>query len=310
MKKIFASAFTFLGATALLAACAIDPSPDSLPEKIIVAGVSLDSTKEAFESYDLLVSELSRELGIPVEYYPTDSGAAVAEAVISGRVDVALLSATGYLGVRKLVDNFDLVGVTLRIGESTPGYFSYGITPKDSSIFSLEDLSGQRVCFGQAASTTGDLLPTAALLQVGIESRFDQEPDLERINTGSSSLSFGGVRDGDCIAGFATDSFFEVLMPEQGELNPDDYRVFWKSDRVPGAPLVVRNDLPGDLSERIKSLLLDDLNKTRLVETGVCSSESQCDYLASNLWGFVAAEPSQYDFLAEACARTGYDICN
>jgi phosphonate transport system substrate-binding protein len=307
LKRVFATAV--LVSLAALAGCAAGDTSSALPEKLVVAGISLDSTKETFESYDAFVQELERELGIPVEYYPADSSSAVAEAAISGRVDVALLSPVGYLGVSKTVSNFDLIGVTLRLGATEPGYFAYGITPLDSQVQSLEDLAGQKVCFGGIGSVSQDLLPTSALLEIGLETRFDRENDLERINMGSSSLAFGGVRDGDCVAGFGTDSFFNVLMPDQGLIDPNEYRVFWSSERIAGAPLIVRNDLPGDLAEQIKEIVLNNLNKSSLVDRGICSSEEECNYLASNLWGFVEADPSEYAFIQEACQETGYEIC-
>jgi phosphonate transport system substrate-binding protein len=307
LKRMLIAAVV-ISLTALAGCAANDPS-SALPEKLVVAGISLDSTKETFESYDAFVQELERELGIPVEYYPTDSGSAVAEAAISGRVDIALLSPVGYLGVSKTVTNFDLIGVTLRLGATEPGYFAYGITPLGSQVQSLEDLAGQKVCFGDIGALTQDLLPTSALLEIGLETRFDRENDLERINMGSSSLAFGGVRDGDCVAGFGTDSFFEVLMPEQGLIDPSEYRVFWSSERIAGAPLVVRNDLPGSLTEQIKEVVLNNLNKSALVDRGICTTEEDCNYLASNLWGFVEADPSEYAFIQEACQQTGYEIC-
>ena len=307
MHRIIAPA---IAAALLLGGCTVlDASENEMPEVLRFAGVSIDATQETFEIYDTLLSELSDALGIPVEYYPTDSGPAVAEAMISGRVDIALMSVMGFLGASKTVSNIELVGVTKRLNASQPGYYSVAITKKGSGVSSLEDLRGEKVCFSAPASVTGDLLPTQALLELGIESRFDKVQDLESIMLGSSPLSFGGVRDGECIAGFGLDSSFEVYMPASGDIVPDEYDLFWRSDRVPGAPLVVNANLPGNLPQLVSETFINLLNKTSFVERGVCEDEASCEFLAQNMWGFVPASVSDYDFLLDACAETGYDIC-
>jgi phosphonate transport system substrate-binding protein len=273
------------------------------------AGTKIDSTKETFETYDLLLNELEKELGIPVEYYPTDSNPAIAEAFISGRVDIALMSVLGYLGASQTVSNVELIGVTKRLGVDLPGYYSIGITKKNSGINSIADLAGQKVCLSSPASVTGDLLPTKAMLDVGIEARFDKPQDLEVAMLGTSVLAFGSVRDGDCIAGFGLDSSFTTYMPDSGEINPDEFDIFWTSERIPGAPLVVRGDLPGGLSEKIANAFVNVMNKSSFVEMGVCTSEEDCPLLAQNLWGFVPASQEGYEFIKVACAETGYEIC-
>lgn len=303
--------FVALLSAALLVLTGCTPQVESQqePESLKFAGTRIDSTREAFEVYDLVLQELEKELGIPIEFYPTESNSAIAEAVIAGRVDIALMSVTGYLGASKLVPNLELIGVTQRLGVDQPGYFAIGITKKNSGIRSMADLAGQRVCFSSPASVTGDLLPTKALLDLGIEARFDQEQDLDVVMLGNSVLAFGAVRDDECVAGFGLDSSFTTYMPDSGEINPGEYDIFWTSQRIPGAPLVVRGDLPGDLAERIRNAFLNVINKTALVERGVCSSEEDCPLLAQNLWGFVPTDASGYDFIMAACAETGFEIC-
>jgi phosphonate transport system substrate-binding protein len=296
-------------AALVLTGCSTESQEQEMPEVLKFSGTKIDATRDTFEVYDLLLQELEKEIGIPIEYYPTDSGPAISEAFISGRVDIALMSVVGYLGATKTVDNVRLVGVSQRLGADLPGYFSLGITKKGSGISSLADLEGKKVCYSSPASLTGDLLPTKALLDLGIESRFDQEQDLEVVMLGTSPLAFGAVRDDECVAGFGLDSSFTTYMPAAGEINPDEFDVFWTSERIPGAPLVVRSDLPGGLSDKISAAFINVLNKSSLVDRGICTSEEDCNFLATNLWGFVEADPSEYDFIEEACAETGFEIC-
>lgn len=293
---------------ALIGCSAASPEPE-MPEVLKFAGTKIDATRDTFEAYDLLLQELEKEIGIPIEYYPTDSISAISEAFISGRVDIALMGILGFIGASKTVDDVKLVGVTKRLNADLPGYFSIGITRKDSGITSIADLVGEKVCFSGTGSTTGDLLPTKALLDNGIEPRFDKEQDLGVTMLGTSVLAFGSVRDGDCVAGFGLDTAFTTYMPAAGEINPEEFDIFWTSERIPGAPLVVRDNLPGGLSDKISEAFLNVLNKTALVERGICTSEEDCDFLASNLWGFVSADPSDYNFIEEACATTGFEIC-
>jgi phosphonate transport system substrate-binding protein len=296
-------------AALVLTGCSTEPQEQQMPEVLKFAGTKIDATRDTFEVYDLLLQELEKEIGIPIEYYPTDSNPAIAEAFISGRVDIALMGILGFLGTKKTIDDVQLVGVTKRLNADLPGYFSIGITRKDSGITSIADLAGEKVCLSGTGSTTGDLLPSKALLDAGIEPRFDKDQDLQAVMLGTSVLAFGAVRDGDCIAGFGLDTAFTTYMPAAGEINPDEFDVFWTSERVPGAPLVVRSDLPGGLSDKISAAFINVLNKSSLVERGICTSEEDCDFLASNLWGFVEADPSDYDFIEEACAETGFEIC-
>ncbi len=136
---------------------------------LVVGGVSNSATKhqpklEAFA--DWLAPRLKRQGIVAGAGIVVPNIGAMVELLRRGRVDIvseSVLTAMIYE---------ERAGAEILMAEwkdGRPYYQTVFIAPRKSAIFQLEDLVGRRLAFEDRGSTTGFLLPLAALLRAGLK---------------------------------------------------------------------------------------------------------------------------------------------
>ena len=174
-----------------------------------------------------------------------------------------------------------------------PGYFSQAIVPEDSDIETLEDFAGKTVCFVDPSSTSGYLFPSYNLMQAGI----DPETDITPVFVGKHDVSVQKVSEGrECDAGFAEES--EVVKT-------DAVRVIAETI-VPGAPIVLSDTLPADLTAQLRELLVD-ITVDDIIDAGIESADT--DYFRTSFLATVAVDSTYYDTIRDLCEETGASQC-
>ncbi|MEO5348720.1 MAG: phosphate/phosphite/phosphonate ABC transporter substrate-binding protein [Magnetococcus sp. YQC-3] len=140
-------------------------------------------------------------------------------------------------------------------------YRTLFITRKESPIQTLTDLRGGRVALENASSTSGFLLPVAAmqqhaLLPVPLTALSDALP-AEKTGywfSGSVHSTAARVAKGTADAGAISDQ--EWLSDEMPEILRRELRIFYQTDPVPRSIEVVRPDLPAELQRHLQEYLL------------------------------------------------------
>ncbi|MGK9149095.1 phosphate/phosphite/phosphonate ABC transporter substrate-binding protein [Plantibacter flavus] len=294
-----------LGAAAILsiglAACSSATASDTgsatagtfaVDDQTLVFGVVPDSV-DTQTNYQPLMDYIAQETGKKVEYHESTDYAALIEAAVAGKIDVASFS--GFTYVTALNNGAKLTPVSSIITEKgqEPGYYSEAIVPKGSSITSIKDFAGKKVCFVDPSSTSGYLFPSYNLLNAGI----DPETGVTPVFAGKHDVSVTKVGEGvECEAGFAEDS--EVEKSDKVEV----------IDRtmVPGAPIVVSDVLPDD----VKATLTDALSEVtidQIIESGVKSADS--DAFRATFYGTSPVDDSYYDTIRDICKKTNAKQC-
>lgn len=258
----------------------------------LVFGVVPDSV-DTETNYQPLMDYIAQETGKKVEYHESTDYAALIEAAIAGKIDVASFS--GFTYVTATNNGAELTPISSIITEKgqKPGYFSQAIVPKDSSLKSVADFKGHKVCFVDPSSTSGYLFPSYNLLEAGI----DPKKDITPVFAGKHDVSVTKTGEGkECEAGFAEDS--EVAKS-------DKVKVIGET-MVPGAPIVLANALPDD----VKKKLTDSLSKVTIddiVKSGVKSADS--DSFRKTFYATEPVDDKYYDQIRDICKKTKAEQC-
>ncbi|TKJ99142.1 phosphate/phosphite/phosphonate ABC transporter substrate-binding protein [Plantibacter flavus] len=294
-----------LGAAALLsiglAACSSATASDTgsaaagtfaVDDQTLVFGVVPDSV-DTQTNYQPLMDYIAQETGKKVEYHESTDYAALIEAAVAGKIDVASFS--GFTYVTALNNGAKITPISSIITDKgqEPGYYSEAIVPKDSSITKIEEFKGKKVCFVDPSSTSGYLFPSYNLLEAGI----DPEKDITPVFAGKHDVSVTKTAEGvECEAGFAEDSEVE---------KNDGVKVIART-MVPGAPIVESDSLPTDVKEKLEKAL-SEVTIDQIIDSGVKSADS--DAFRATFYGTSPVDDAYYDTIRDICKKTNAKQC-
>lgn len=206
----------------------------------LVFGVVPDSAATQ-TNYQPLMDYLGKKTGKTIQYKESTDYAALIEAAIADKVDVASFSGFTYITAKNNGAKISPISSIVTAEGQEPGYYSEAIVPVDSPITSLEGFKGKNICFVDPSSTSGYLFPSYNLLEAGI----DPTKDVTAIFAGKHDISVQKVGNGECDGGFAEDS----------EVAKSDKVKSIAKTMVPGAPIIVNDALPADVVTAVKEAL-------------------------------------------------------
>ncbi|GAA1896577.1 phosphate/phosphite/phosphonate ABC transporter substrate-binding protein [Actinomadura bangladeshensis] len=322
-RKTTTSVLAVAAASVLASACGTGPgargaTDGDRPGKLVFAAVPSEQTGELRAAFAPITAALEKDLGTPVEFQPVASNAAVVEAQVAKRVDVAVYGAFSYHLARSRAQ-VEPVAVPVQAPEGEPGAHAYGVTRgDDTSITSLKDVKGKDICFTDPGSTTGYLQPLASLKEAGV----DVAKDAETVFTKGHDTAVASLLAGDCDIAFVGDIFIDQLLPARGQLKPGQVRKVWTSPLIPGPPVVVGSWLPQDVRTKITKALTG-LTATDAAAAGLCEGKEikgpptwkqhagaeACPLGASNAWTFITANDATYAPIARICDITKAKVC-
>jgi phosphonate transport system substrate-binding protein len=193
-----------------------------------------------------LLDALRQSLGMEIKPFVATDYNGVVEALRAKKLDIALLGPFSYVLAASIAE-VDPIAIpdTQKQG---PNYYSLIIARKDRNIHSLADLKGRTFAFVDPSSTSGHLFPKTAMMRAGL----NPDADLRAIFAGSHDASAIAVQNGKVDAAAVADGLLEAAIA-RGVVKADEIVVVWKSDPIPGSPIVVRRDLPEPLKQRIRA---------------------------------------------------------
>lgn len=264
----------------------------AVDENTLVFGVVPDSV-DTETNYQPLMDYIAEITGKTVEYHESTDYAALIEAAVAGKVDVASFS--GFTYVTATNNGAKLTPISSIVTEEgqEPGYYSQAIVPADSDIDSIADFAGKKVCFVDPSSTSGYLFPSYNLLEAGI----DPTADITPVFAGKHDVSVQKVGEGvECEVGFAEDS----------EVAKSDAVKVVDETMVPGAPLVYSSTLPEDVAQE----LIDGLGEVTIddiIAAGIDSADS--DSFRSVFYATEPVDDAYYDLIRDICTETEAEQC-
>lgn len=261
-------------------------------ENTLVFGVVPDSV-DTETNYQPLMDYIAKKTGKKVEYHESTDYAALIEASIAGKVDVASFSGFTYITATNNGAKLTPISSIITKKGQEPGYYSMAIAPKDSSISSIADFKGKKVCFVDPSSTSGYLFPSYNLLKAGI----DPVKDITPVFAGKHDVSVTKTGEGkECEAGFAEDS--EVAKSDKVKVISETM--------VPGAPLVYADALPKDVQKTLKDAL-GEVTIDDIIATGVKSADT--DAFRATFYATKPVDDKYYDVIRDICKKTEAKQC-
>lgn len=234
-----------------LAGCkAAEPALGTEDNPIILAFVPSGETPDIIASAETVANLLSEETGYVIEGSVATSYSAVIEAMGSGKAHMGTLATFAYLLAHEKY-GVDVALVAVRYGSAF--YTGQIIAGADTGITKIEDLAGKTMCWVDAASTSGYIIPRIMLKAAGV----DPDTDLaQQIEAGSHPNVVLAVYSGDCDAG-------ATFVDARGTIEDDNPDVMEKvvviaiSDEIPNDGLQFIKDFPADMREKIVQAFLD-----------------------------------------------------
>lgn len=269
-----------------------DASGYAVNENTLVFGVVPDSV-DTQTNYQPLMDYLADVTGKTVEYHESTDYAALIEASIAGKIDVASFSGFTYITATNNGAKLTPISSIITQEGQEPGYYSMAIAPKDSDVETIADFAGKKVCFVDQSSTSGYLFPSYNLIDAGIDPKADVTP----VFAGKHDVSVLKTGDGvECEVGFAEDS--EVVKS-------DDVKIIAET-MVPGAPLVVSTNLPQDITAVITDAL-DEVTIDDIIAAGITSADGEG--FRSVFYATKPVDDQYYDLIRDICQKTEAEQC-
>jgi phosphonate transport system substrate-binding protein len=218
--------------------------------KVRFAVEPYDSGPKFTGAYQALSQALSQKLGCPVKLYVTQNYTAEVEAMRAKKLDMGEFGPLGYIFAHKLA-NAQPVAV-FGTADGKPDTYTAALwVPVSSSIQTLADLKGHTIAFSDPGSTSGNLLPRAALQAAGI----NPDKDVTIQFAGSHTASLLALVNGKVDAG-EVNSQQQATATAAGQFDSSKFRTIWRSAPIPNDPITVRGDLPAAFQAAVKKALL------------------------------------------------------
>jgi phosphonate transport system substrate-binding protein len=247
--------------TALAALAALPAAAQSWKEdyQVIRFGVlSGENEQDRIMRYTPLEQYLERELGVEVEIFSANNYDGVVQALAADQIEFSFLGSSAYAAAYTETGGGVVPLFTSQSADGSTGYFSIIVTRCDSGLTSLADLEGKVLAFADPDSTSGYAVPYYNLVEregITPETYFSATPF-----SGSHEAGVQAVANGTYEAA-ATYQDSEVQgipqrMVRKGMLEAGVICSIWESPEITSGPFTARANLPSELVEDMKAVML------------------------------------------------------
>lgn len=205
------------------------------------------ATQVSVEQKAPLRDYLAKAIGQPVELIiPTNYNATV-EGLGNGSLDFAYLGGLTYIKARA---RYGVVPLVQRASDQQ--FHALFIAHTGTNIKTLKDLKGRTFAYGDINSTSGHLMPYAALLRAGINA----DKDLQFRYTGSHPATAKAVEAGTVDAGALDESVYHAML-QAGQLDKTKVYVFYTTPPFVDYVWVARKGIDAAARDKFAAAFLD-----------------------------------------------------
>lgn len=229
------------------------------PKQLRFSIIPTEESSFELDLYKPVLNKLKANTGKRIEFYMPTSYASVAEALIGGFVDVAVLGPYGYITAKKQDPSIEVFATYAKkkgfMQKEGPGYESVLITKKGSKFTTEKSLKGTTVGHADPGSTSGDLIPR--VVWAAQHMKTDADKFWKRVvYTGGHDLTTLAVHSGKIDAGFVASHRFDNVV-SKGQVKLEDFNILWRSPAVPQDPFVYSGKLCDPIKKAIRDTFLD-----------------------------------------------------
>jgi len=234
--------------------------PDGLAEAGVlkVGIIPAEDGRAVVRQSKEVMDQISKALNMKTEIFVGSDYNATIEALRSNKVDVALMGAFGYV-LATTQAPVEAFAVTVTAASNSPDYHSIIIARKDEAdLTSLDSLKGHTFAFVDPSSTSGSLMPKAAMM----DNHIVPETDLKKvIYSGGHDASILAVAEGKVDAASVADRIYAIACAKKAT-DCDKLKVIWTSPSIPNDPLFYRKAISDDMKKKIREAFYGIKNLT------------------------------------------------
>jgi phosphonate transport system substrate-binding protein len=254
-----------------------------------ISAIPDEAPTELQRKFKPLGEYLSLETGLKVEFTPVTDYAAVVEALVTKKIDMAWLGGFTYVQT-KIRTNGTAIPIIQRAEDEK--FKSVFIVPSDSTSKTLPDTKGGTIVFGSPSSTSGHLMPRNFLMKANI----NPEKNYKNIAfSGAHDATVAFVASGKADVGALNISVWEKLL-ESNAPNAKKVKVLYTTPPYYDYNWTVRGDLDPALIKKISEAFLkldiNNANHKSLMELQRATK-------------YIATKSSNYDDIEQAAKTAG-----
>jgi phosphonate transport system substrate-binding protein len=232
--------------------------------ELVYAAVPAENASGVTERLAPWIAYLSKELGVKVTLRIAADYAAVIEGQRAGTIHIADYGPSSYIRAHTVskggVESF----ASLRAVDGSVGYYSVAWAKSNAAGAKLEDFKGKNLCLVDPNSTSGNNVPLFSMNKLGIDpAKFFAKVT----NAGSHENAVMAVQQGTCDLAFnwwnSEDDSNLSRMARKGMIKAEDFKIVFRSDKIPGSPYAVLSSLPADLKASITKAFFDAPTKAK-----------------------------------------------
>jgi phosphonate transport system substrate-binding protein len=225
--------------------------------EITVGVITEENAEDRQKRWQPFLDYMQDELGVEMTWREATDYAGVIQALKAKKIELAWFGPASFARAWIVTDE-QAVPLAAEIDKDGGfGYYGVIIVRKDSPYQDLKDLEGVRFGFADPNSTSGHQAPRFFLEKEGID--VDNYFGSTTFS-GSHESSVKMLMDGqfDAVATWWTNEKKSSMsrMEEKGMIDPGQYRIIWKSPRLPSDPFTVHASAPEDMQKDITKALL------------------------------------------------------
>jgi phosphonate transport system substrate-binding protein len=226
--------------------------------ELVMAIVPAENSSGVLDRTQPFIDYLSRELGVKVTLRIANDYAAVIEGHRAGNIHIGFHGPSSYVRAWTVTNGGVEPFVVEWLQDGSTGYYSVLYTRASNPATKLQDLQGRNLCLVDPNSTSGNNVPRYAISKMGI----DPDKFFDKVvYAGSHENAITAVQQGNCDAAFnwwnsETDSNFSRMV-NKGMVKAEDFKIVFRSDKIPGSPYVFLTSLPADLKAAITRAFMD-----------------------------------------------------
>lgn len=226
--------------------------------ELVYATIPAENASGVTERFGPWMEYLSKELGVKVTLRIAADYAAVIEGQRAGTIHIGDYGPSSYVRAHTVSNGGVEAFATLRAADGSTGYYSVAYAKKDAAGTKLEDFKGKNLCLVDPNSTSGFNVPMFAMNKANIDpAKFFGKV----VNAGSHENAVLAVQQGTCDVAFnwwnSEDDSNLSRMVNKGMVKKDDFKIVFRSEKIPGSPYAVLSSLPPDLKAAIAKAFFD-----------------------------------------------------
>ncbi|MCG8508663.1 MAG: phosphonate ABC transporter substrate-binding protein [Rhodospirillales bacterium] len=220
--------------------------------------ITSENEADRIMRYQPVRDYFERTLGVEIKWRTATDYAGIVEGVKAGKIEIARFGPASYAkawmvtkgAVEPLVGELDNRGIF--------GYHAVVVVKTDSPYKSIDDLKGRKLAFADPNSTSGHQAPRYFLGEAGYDAdKHFGETGFSGSHENSVMALLNGTFDAAATWWRNEEYSNPLRMEMKGMIEPGQWRIVWKSPKLPSSPWAMSTKLPDDMRRDVQKALLD-----------------------------------------------------